>query len=93
MRRTLRNDPDFPANLREFLVGLRAAIADDTAALAKLMTGCKVMEVRQPAIDDAGDARLTSESLMQDMLMLDFMQADLKDVLLGKLRDLAAAEE
>lgn len=86
LRQTLRSDANFPANSKDFLAGLRDEMRSP-ATLAKLMSGCKVV------LPQCDTPKLTQESLMQDFLMLDFVQDDLRVLLFGKLRSFALDEE
>lgn len=91
LRRALRCDATYPANVREFVGGLEAE-ARAPAQLARLMGGCKVQQPQQQHADEQ-PPRLTQESLMQDLLMVECLQDELRRLLFGKLQLFAAEEE
>lgn len=92
LRRQLRCDPTFPANAGEFLNGLREEMRTP-AQLVKLMSGCKVVIASAGGGGGEPQSKLTQESLIQDFLMLDFVQDELRLLLFDQLKSLAGEDE
>ncbi|GAB0092727.1 Fanconi anemia group D2 protein [Sergentomyia squamirostris] len=82
LRKGLQASPEYPANLSKFVKGFKTIVADDNL-LAKTLSVCMVVLPNSIGLPQS------QESLMKNLLMIDFLQEELVAALLEKMQELS----
>ncbi|XP_059622047.1 Fanconi anemia group D2 protein [Phlebotomus argentipes] len=82
IRTTLQNSADYPTNISKFVRGFKSVVANDNL-LSKTLSVCIV------SLPNSNGFPQSQESLMKNLLMIDFLQEELISVLLERMQELA----
>uniref|UniRef100_A0A7G3AIN6 Putative fanconi anaemia protein fancd2 nuclease n=1 Tax=Lutzomyia longipalpis TaxID=7200 RepID=A0A7G3AIN6_LUTLO len=82
IRNTLQSSMDYPGNIPKFINGFKSVVGNDNL-LSKTLSVCMV------SLPTSNGFPQSQESLMKNLLMIDFLQQDLLSVLLERLQDMA----
>lgn len=85
VRDSLRSSDNYPDNVKDFISGVTDAMKS-YIGLAKLFSGCKLGLLESDSIYQS------QESLIKDLLMIDFLQVDLIEVLFEKIETFVGRE-
>lgn len=85
MRDHLKHTDNFPDNIKDFISGLADAMKTNMS-LEKLFTGCKLI------LSNVDNIYSSQESLIKDLLMIDFLQEDLIEILFEKIEKFVGDE-
>lgn len=105
LRKQLKAHPKYPENINTFLNGLIDAMRNSTQMI-KLLSGCIVSDEKglqlrhsnlyllflQISLPGTDLTKPSQESLMNDFLMIDFLQSELIDIILTKVKTLSFEE-
>lgn len=85
VRDLLRSSDNYPDNIKDFISGVTDAMKTHLH-LTKLFTGCKL------SLPSSDSIYQSQESLIKDLLMIDFLQVQLIEVLFEKIETFVADE-
>lgn len=82
IRTTLQSSADYPTNISKFIKGFKTVVVNDNL-LSKTLSVCIV------SLPNSNGLPQSQESLMKNLLMVDFLQEELLSVLLERMQELA----
>lgn len=85
VRQLLRSNDTYPDNITEFIAGVTDAMKTHMA-LAKLFSHCKL------SLPSSDNIYQSQESLIKDLLVIDFLQVHLIEVLFEKIESFVGNE-
>lgn len=85
VRDILKSSDNFPENIKDFISGVTDAM-NTHMNLTKLFSGCKL------SLRSSDNIYQSQESLIKDLLMIDFLQVQLIEVLFEKIETFVGDE-
>lgn len=85
VRELLKSSDNFPDNVKDFITGVNDAMKTHME-LTKLFSGCKLS---LPSLDSIYQSQ---ESLIKDLLQIDFLQVHLMEILFDKIETFVGDE-
>lgn len=85
LRDLLRGNDNFPSNIKDFISGVNDAM-NTHMNLTKIFTGCKL------SLPSSDSIYQSQESLIKDLLMIDFLQVHLIEILFEKIETFVGDE-